>query len=65
MSLRLMRTLLPAAGEQQEIDIDHFQRTADLTMGELLMKVDAFLKEQGADKSAGMRVDLTEGAAQT
>jgi hypothetical protein len=48
------------AGEPQEIDADHFHRTADLTLGELLQKVDKHLQQQGA--GAGMRVDMTEGA---
>jgi frataxin-like iron-binding protein CyaY len=53
---------LDADGQPQEIDADHFHRTADLTLGELLQKVDQHLQQQGAD--AGMRVDMTEGKLQ-
>lgn len=48
-----------AAGQPQEIDADHFHRTADLTLGELLQKVDRHLQQQGP--GASMRVDMTEG----
>lgn len=48
-----------AGGKQQEIDEEHFHRTADVTLGELLQNVDSFLEKRGGDS---MRVDMTEGA---
>jgi hypothetical protein len=59
---RMMCESTCAAGQPQEIDADHFHRTADLTLGELLQKVDKHLQQQGDRAGAGMHVDMTEGA---
>lgn len=54
----LLAVVSPAADSQERISEQDFHRAADVTLGELLMKLDDYLKNQPL---RGTSVDMTEG----
>jgi len=54
----LIAAVSPPADSQESISEQDFHRAADVTLGELLMKLDDYLKNQPL---RGTSVDMTEG----